>query len=272
MWRFFARNYQQIWTFCCWEQFNRSSQSCSQNKYSSRFNSTPRRVLGRCGIWRRCENFFSTILTSATHVSEHDGPPEWIKRTGSERKCDQNLLWWFSVHLERLPPLGHRTLFADRGRSHDVRFVHLLQEGLRQCAYRLLHTTSKLKARSHCTCFMVMKQDQTGQWNTFKHHETDRWNTVKQNERMKQSSETPWNSMKQQWNSMKQNSETPWNRMKQQWNSMKQDTETPWNSMKQQWNSMKQHSETPWNSMKQQWNSMKQRNETLWYTMNQKSI
>ena len=44
--------------------------------------------------------------------------------------------------------------------------------------------TCSLKARSHCTCFIVMKHDETGQWNTLKHHETERWN----------SNETAWNS------------------------------------------------------------------------------
>ena len=80
-----------------------------------------------------------------------------------------------------------------------------------------------VKARYHCTCFMVMKQDKIGQWNTLKHHATERWNTVKQQ----------WNSMKQQWNSMKQQ----WNSMKQQWNNnetaMKQHETAQWNTMNQ---------------------------------------
>ena len=68
-----------------------------------------------------------------------------------------------------------------------------------------------LKARSHCTCFTVMKQDETGQWNT-----------------MKQSDETPWNSNETAWNSAVKHRETAWNSMKHQWNSMKQRSETPW--------------------------------------------
>ena len=59
-----------------------------------------------------------------------------------------------------------------------------------------------LKVRSHCTWFMVMKQDETGQWNTLKHHETNI--AIKH-------LETPWSrAMKHRgkaWNS----NETAWN-------------------------------------------------------------
>ena len=39
--------------------------------------------------------------------------------------------------------------------------------------------TNNIKARSHCNCFIVIKQDETGQWNILKHFETT-WNTMKQ--------------------------------------------------------------------------------------------
>ena len=78
--------------------------------------------------------------------------------------------------------------------------------------------------------FMVMKQDETEQWNTLKHHET-----------VVNHLETVWNSAMQHletaWNSTVKHLETPWNRIEQSsetlWNTMKhiQGISLPWNSV-----------------------------------------
>ena len=81
----------------------------------------------------------------------------------------------------------------------------------------------RVKTHSHCTCYMVMKQDETGQWNilkqpetelrnTLKQHETERWNTLKHHEIGR------WNTLKQpereRWNTLKHHETELWNTLK----------------------------------------------------------